>query len=83
MHRYVRRAGVANDICQGLLKNAKKSRIEIWMQARMAQVGVNVAFNAGSRLEFIRLPFQRGRQAKMIQYAGPQLGRYPADHLNR
>lgn len=44
---------------------------------------MNFALNAGSTLEFIRLPFQRGGQPKMVQNSWPQFGGYPTDHLDR
>ena len=63
---------VAYDIGQRFLKYSEKRRVEFLCQRRVAQVRMNFTFDAGSVLEFIGLPFKRGRQAEMIQNSRAQ-----------
>ena len=74
MHGDVRGAGVTDDIRQGFLKDAEKSGVEVRMEARVTQAGVDVALDAGSSLEFVGLPLEGVCQAEVIKDAGAQLG---------
>ena len=74
--------GMADDIREGLLKNAKEGGAEILFEGPVAQCGVHIAADAGFVLKLIGLPFQCGSQAQVVEHAWPQLGRDATDGLN-
>lgn len=83
MHGHVRRARVPHDVRQRFLKNPEKSRRNLLVQFRIVQLRVNVASDSGARLKFVRLPFQRGGKAEVIQNARAQFRCDSPHRLNR
>ena len=82
MDHDLRCAGVADDIRQRFLVNPEECGGQIRREDRLMYFGVNVALDPGARLKFIRLPFQRRDQPKMIQNSRPQFSGNPAHGLN-
>ncbi len=70
MDRYQRRARVPNHIRQGLLEDTKERRAQVGLKLGFANIGVNIAFYAGTILKLIGLPFQSGCQPQVVQHPG-------------
>ena len=60
-------------------KMRKKVVFRSWSSESSADVGMNIAFDAGARLKFVGLPFEGRDEAEMIENAGPQFGGDAAD----
>src|ERR1041384_3665583 len=73
---------MADDVGERLLEDAEERSGHLRLQQRLVQAGVYFAFDAGARLEFVRLPFDRRHQSQIIQYARPQFSGDPPDGLN-
>ena len=62
-NRHMGGPGVTDDIGQGFLENAEKGGVQFLIQQRNAEIGDDIAFNAGAILKFVGLPFQRRGKA--------------------
>src|SRR5437899_12948827 len=82
MNRYLRRAGVTNNIRERFLKDAEKGCVEVGMKAGLAQAGMDVELDASPSLKFVGLPFECFGEAKVIENAGPQLSCDAPDHFD-
>jgi len=66
--------GMANDIGQRLLKDAKERGVQFGVERAVRNNCVHATNDAGLRLKLLRLPFDRRKQAGGVQHAGTQFG---------
>lgn len=64
------RACVTDYVCERLLEDAEKGRVQIGLKGRNVRVGPDLAFDTSAGLELVCLPFESRAQAQMIQNSG-------------
>ena len=65
---------VANNIGERFLKNAENGRGSLRIQGQGFSKQCDVTGDSGTALKLLRLPFQGGVQAQIVQRSGPKVG---------
>ena len=78
-----RGVGMADDVGQSFLENAKQRRVEVLVPERVAKPGFDTATYSRSLFKLAGLPLDCRWQPGSIQDARPQLRRDAADCLDR
>src|ERR1043166_1505375 len=75
LHLHPRRAGVADDVGEGFLKNPKEGRVQLGAQhGFLGDARPRHALDASAGLKVVCLPFNRRDPAQIIEDARTQLG---------
>jgi hypothetical protein len=75
-------ACMADNVGERFLEDSKEGGAQLGVQERLVHVGMNLALYPGPVLEFVRLPFQGGAKAEVVEHAGPQFGGDAAHRLD-
>src|SRR5258706_396998 len=73
---------MASDVGECLLKYPKEGDAGVLVEVQLLAVSVELNLQARTLTKLLKLPFQRGHQAEIIQQRGPELGSDTPDGLN-